>query len=425
MKINRGYSQVIDDQFTLQVATGSSNNIQLLSRILELNILVHGEGVKEYIEDIFVVHPRREDVLWFYIEENSTGKIISCLTMFPLEWKIENLIFPICEMGFVGTLEPYRESGFIGKLNDVYEKAMDERKYVFSVIRGIPYYYRRLGYEFVFPLDDRISFSVEKIPDDELNNLTIRKATCQDMEFINRLYDEFYKQFYVVNKFDKEGFIYRFFKDKYNADRLTTYILEENGQSISYFSIGMSYDNKAYTINVPQLNYPQKIKILQFVKHIHESKNSLDMELHVRHDSEFGKLIFQLGGVALQRYGWQLKIPNLKLFFQSITSIIEQRIQNSIYRDITRNLIISNYRNNIELSLVRGKITKVRQYKGYPNEEECDLRIPGSMLFKLLLGDKSLEEINYIIDDAMVKPSSKMLINIMFPKKVSYPDTYY
>jgi len=36
-----------------------------------------------------------------------------------------------------------------------------------------------------------------------------------------------------------------------------------------------------------------------------------------------------------------------------------------------------------------------------------------------------MEEINYLIDDAIVKPSSKLLIDVMFPKKVSYPDTYY
>jgi hypothetical protein len=132
-----------------------------------------------------------------------------------------------------------------------------------------------------------------------------------------------------------------------------------------------------------------------------------------------------LGGIPISRYGWQLKIPNLALFFQSIKSILELRIKNSIYRDLSRNLIISNYRENIELTFIKGRITDIRLYKGYPDEKECDLRIPGSLLFKLLLSDKSMEEINYIMDDAIVKPSSKLLIDIMFPKKNSYPDTYY
>ncbi len=422
MKIKKGYSEEIDYQFTMRVAMGSRDE---LSRILELNITVHGEHTKTYIENLFLEHPRKEEQLWFYIEENNTNKIVSGLTLLPLEWNIEDLTIMICEMGFVGTLEPHRRRGFIMKLNEIFEKAMAERNYVFSVIRGIPYYYRRFGYEFVFPLDDRIALSRNKIPDDELSNLTIRKANNQDIKLIENLYDEFHEKFYIVNKFDKECFIYRFFREDFNDNRLSTYIIEENGQSVAYFSIGMSYDNKAYTINVPRLTYQQMIKTLQFARELNKNKGTIDIELHVRHDSEFGKFIFQLGGVALHRYGWQLKIPNLELFFKSIKPILERRIKNSIFQVLSKNLIISNYHDNIELNFINGIITELKQYKGYPDEAECDLRIPGSLLFKLLLSDKSMEELNYIIDDAIVKPSSKLLIDVMFPKKSSYPDTYY
>jgi len=187
----------------------------------------------------------------------------------------------------------------------------------------------------------------------------------------------------------------------------------------------MSHDNAAYTINVPQLNYHQMIKILQFVKNIHKNKDNSDIQLHTRHDSEFGKCIFNLGGKPLSRYGWQLKIPNLEVFFNSIKSIIEERIENSIYKDLSRKIIISNYRDTIELNFINGIITEIILIKGYLDPEKCDVSIPGSLLFKLLLSDKSFEEINYLIDDAMVKQSSKLLIDVMFPKMSSYPDTYY
>ena len=425
MKIVQGYSQKIDDQFTLRVATGGIDNMEVLSRILDLNITVHGEETREYIEGLFLEHPRREKVLWLYIEASNTGIIVSGLTLCPLEWNIGDLTIPICEMGFVATLEAYRGRGYIVKLNEIFEKAMAERKYIFSVIRGIPYYYRRFGYEYVFPLDDRITLSSNNIPDKEYKNLKIRRANHQDLNLIQTLYENFHKQFYIVNKFDREGFVFRFFKEDYNANRLSTYILEDSGQPVAYFSIGMSHDNAAYTINVPRLTYQQMIKILQFVNTIHENKNNLGIQLHARQDSEFGKFIFNLGGIPIFRYGWQLKIPNLELFFKSIKSIIEQRIKNSIYKDFSRKIIIGNYRDNIELNFVDGTITKITLIKGYYDPEKCNVSIPGSLLFKLLLSDKTMEEINYLIDDAIVKPSSKLLIDVMFPKKVSYPDTYY
>ena len=425
MKIIQGYSQKIDDQFTLRVATGGIDNKKVLSRILDLNITVHGEEIKEYIEGIFLEHPRREEVLWLYIEANDTRIIVSGLALSPLEWNIGNLTIPICEMGFVSTLEAYRGRGYMVKLNEIFEKVMTERQYLFSVIRGIPYYYRRFGYEYVFPLDDRIALSSNNIPDKEYGNLTIRKANHQDLNPIKKLYDNFHKQYYISNKFDRDGFLFTFFKENYNDNRSSTYIIEDANQPITYFSIGMSHDNVAFTINVPHLTYQQMIKILQFVKNIPENKNNSDMQLHISHDSEIGRFIFNLGGRPLTRYGWQLKIPNLELFFESIKPILEERIKNSIYKDFSREIIISNYRDTIELNFINGTITKITLFKGYYDPEKCDLCIPGSLLFKLLLSDKTMEEINYLIDDAIVKPSSKLLIDVMFPKKVSYPDTYF
>jgi len=425
MKINDGYSQIIDDELTLRVSTGSRDNMEILSRILELNIMVHGERTREYIEGIFLEHPRRGEVLWIYIEENITGKIVSGLALCPLEWKIGEISVPLCEMGFVSTLEAYRGRGYMVKLNEIFEEAMVERKYVFSVIRGIPYYYRRFGYQYVFPLDDRIFISSNNIPDREYSNLKIRKANLQDLELIHTLYENFHKQFFIVNKYNREGFFFRFFKDNYNDNRMSTFIIEDNDQSVAYFSIGMSHDNIAYSVNVPHLNSRQMTKILQYVKTIHRNKINSDIQLHLRHDSEFGKFIFNLGGRPLSRYGWQLKIPNLEVFFKSIKSIIEERIKNSIYKDFSRNVIISNYRDTVELIFTKGLITKITHFKGYFDPEKCDVSIPGSLLNKLVLSDKSMEEINYMIDDAIVKPSSKLLINVMFPKKRSYPDTYY
>jgi hypothetical protein len=72
-----------------------------------------------------------------------------------------------------------------------------------------------------------------------------------------------------------------------------------------------------------------------------------------------------------------------------------------------------------------GKIEAIKIESGYPDAEKCDVRIPGAMLLKLLLGDRTVDEINHIVKDARINPSSKKLIEILFPKVNSIPDTYY
>jgi hypothetical protein len=422
MEIKKGFFQKLGDKFTLRIANDEKDE---LNKLLDLNTTVHGELIREYIEHLYLNHPKKNEMLWFYIENNESNQSISGITLMPLIWKIGGISIPICEMGLVSTLEKYRGMGFIKKMNELYERSMSERGYIMSVIRGIPYYYRRFDYEFAVPLDVRIHLSADKVPLDDLNYILIRKATSKDIAFIKEQYNSFYSQFYIINSFNEEGFIYRFLNDKFDENILSTYILEDHGQSVAYFSIGKSFDNKAFTIITPHLSNLQMIKVLQYVKELNEKSDNSIIPLHVRYDVDFGKFIIQLGGITHQSYGWQIKIMNLKLFFELIKPIIESRIQNSEFKELTRNVVISNYNENIELIFKKGKIIKINMKMGYPDENECDIRIPGALLNKLILSDKTIDEINYIIDDAIVNPSSKMLINVLFPKKISYPDTYY
>lgn len=415
----KGFFTKLDEQFSLGISTDSNEDF---IKILELNVAVHGEEIKEYIKRIYKEHPKKKDILWFYIEDNSTGQILSSITLLPLEWQFEGKLLSVCEMGFVGTLKEYRGNGLISKLNEFYERVMMERGYLLSCLRGIPYYYRRFGYEFVLSLDERFSLSPNQIPSIELSHIDIRKATRKDIGYIENQYNSNSNSFLISNSFDTESFYFKFMNDSFNDNKLSAYIIEENGKPEGYFLIGMSFDNEVYTIITPQLSPPQMIKLLQ---HINEyPKKEKDLNLNVAEFSGFGKYLFSIGKLQ-SNYGWQIKIPNLKQFFESIKDILENRVKKSKFNDLSKTVIISDYKQSIELIFVKGKIEAIKIESGYPDVEKCDVRIPGAMLLKLLLGDRTVDEINYIVKDARINPSSKKLIEILFPKVNSIPDTYY
>lgn len=415
----KGFFTKLDEQFSLGISTDSNEDF---IKILELNVAVHGEEIKEYIKRIYKEHPKKKDILWFYIEDNSTGQILSSITLLPLEWQFEGKLLSVCEMGFVGTLKEYRGNGLISKLNEFYERIMMERGYLLSCLRGIPYYYRRFGYEFVLSLDERFSLSPNQIPSIELSHIDIRKATRKDIGYIENQYNSNSNSFLISNSFDTESFYFKFMNDSFNDNKLSAYIIEENGKPEGYFLIGMSFDNEVYTIITPQLSPPQMIKLLQ---HINEyPKKEKDLNLNVAEFSGFGKYLFSIGKLQ-SNYGWQIKIPNLKQFFESIKDILENRVEKSKFNDLSKTVIISDYKQSIELIFVKGKIEAIKIESGYPDVEKCDVRIPGAMLLKLLLGDRTVDEINYIVKDARINPSSKKLIEILFPKVNSIPDTYY
>jgi len=67
MEYVKGFSSQIDEQFTIKIATDDEDEF---TKILELNVAVHGEPVRNYLSRIFLEHPSRDQFLWFYIEDD-------------------------------------------------------------------------------------------------------------------------------------------------------------------------------------------------------------------------------------------------------------------------------------------------------------------------------------------------------------------
>jgi len=423
MELVKGYKRILNQQFSIHIAENSKK--EEFQQILELNVNVHGESVRDYITYIFLNHPRKEEILFLYIKDLNTNKIVSSISLMPLEWKFGSITIPVCEMGFVGTLDNYRGKELIVELNKLYELVMAERGYTISVLRGIPYYYRKLGYEFAIPLDHRMILSLSKIPMNSLESLKIRKAELDDIDFIMNNYANYYNNYFISNIFDKDCFISRFGNDYYNEFKASTYIIEKGGKSITFFIFGKTYENLGYDIKTLHINRECGIKILQFTKEIACIENPDKVDLAVREDTELTELIYELGGTTYDTYGWQVKIPNLNLYLEKIKPILETRIYNSDFQGLTKDVIISNYKANFFLSFNNGQISTIKMEKGYPKKLRCDLKLPGSILFKLILGDRSFKEIKHIVKDAIVKHESHELIDVLFPKESSYPDTYY
>jgi predicted acetyltransferase len=326
-------------------------------------------------------------------------------------------------MGLVGTLTEYRNRGLIGILNKLYEEIMEQKGYILSVIRGIPYYYRKFGYEFALNLDERILLNKNQIPLKEIDDISIRKATKKDLNFIESIYNNQNEKFFITNRFNQNHFYHKFMNVDFDGNFSSTYIIEVKRKLNSFFSIGLSYDRVGYSLVVPEVNEECMIKIVQFVNRLNKEKDQIVFQ--VNSDTKFFQYIYSIGGKKSLGYGWQIRIPNIKKFLYATSPILERRIERSSYKGLTQDVVISDYKEIFTLIFKNGKIEDIKVIKEYPLQGSCDVQIPNSFLIKLLLSDRTLEEIKYILRDSILKPESEELIKILFPKKPSLPDTYY
>ncbi|TFG17406.1 MAG: GNAT family N-acetyltransferase [Promethearchaeota archaeon] len=422
MPFKKGYRKAIDDRFSIHIAANSEED---LNAILDFNKQVHlEENIQIYIRSIMHKYPRRNDLYWLYIQDNKNKKIVSSLCLSRLDWQIEGIHLPVCEMEFVGTLEAYRRKGFIKILNELYEKLMEKEGYLISVIRGIPYFYRTLGYEYVSSLDERIKIKSSKIPNKKLKKITISSANLNNIALISTKYSQFRDKFYIFNKLNEECFKFKYLNDKFNSKVRSTYIINEDSLTTNYFSLGRSYDNKYYEIVCPDLTMKQANAVLQFIKDIGNYNDNDIIYLSLNKHTSLFNYIKSIGGALFSDYGWQVKIPDIKKFLSCIKEIIEARLEHSEFNNLTKSIKISNYRETIKLEVNKGKVKQIEQIDEFPDSETTDLRIPGGFLYMLLLGDRSYEEINDLIKDAIVDPLSKKIIETLFPKKPSLFESY-
>ena len=83
MTLKKGYSKKINERFTIHIAKGSEEEYE---SFIKLSLKVHKEEILEsYLPRLFYEHPKKEDIVWFYIKDIEKQQIVSMLCLAPLE----------------------------------------------------------------------------------------------------------------------------------------------------------------------------------------------------------------------------------------------------------------------------------------------------------------------------------------------------
>ncbi|MBD3215711.1 MAG: GNAT family N-acetyltransferase [Candidatus Lokiarchaeota archaeon] len=423
--LKKGYRKKIGDNLILRIA---EENEEEIDRIIKLNIQVHGEDLKNYMYRLFRDHPNRKDHIWFYIENEENDRIISSGVLFPEMWDFEGINIPICEMGFVATAEDSRDQGLFSMINRCYEKVMRERGYLLSVIRGVPFFYRRYGYEFAIPLDYGYKISYKNIPESENYDIRIRRALEADIDNLKNLYNQWAEKYSITQKFNTKSFIYKYLNDKYTEFQFRTYVLEEEKEVQAFFCVGGYFGTEHVIMQTSAMTCRQILRMLDFWKNECKKQNNLKENAILilnPPNSELTKFVLSLGAKRENKWRWQIKIPNLKKFFDAIRPLMERRITNSIFQDVDKILKMSNYRENVHICFRNGGIKQIELRKGFPEEPDYDLKVPNSHLTQIILGSKKIQEIESIITDTIYREDWLLFMEKLFPKQDSYCCSYF
>ncbi|WP_430782519.1 GNAT family N-acetyltransferase [Actinoplanes sp. G11-F43] len=136
-------------------------------------------GIAAWTAGLLDGHPTVGPGDFLVAEETGTGRIAASLVELRQEWSLGGVRLPVSVVELVGTWPRDRGNRLTDRLLDVLHQRGDGT--ALHVIEGIPYFYRRFGYEYALANDGAPVIPVAALPAGG-SGRTVRVATVDDAE---------------------------------------------------------------------------------------------------------------------------------------------------------------------------------------------------------------------------------------------------
>src|ERR671921_446157 len=153
-------------------------------------------GVAAFTRDLMSGnHPTCDASDFTVIEDTTTGSIVSSVCLIGQRFSYEGVEMDAGLPELVGTHPDYRRRGLVREQFEVLHRWSSERGHLMQAIAGIPYYYRRFGYEMAVYMGWGRRLYVQDVPgkvskadgEDSPRTYHLRPAAASDARFISDL----------------------------------------------------------------------------------------------------------------------------------------------------------------------------------------------------------------------------------------------
>lgn len=372
------------------------------------------------------------------VEEQATGKVVASLNHISQTWSYEGIPFKVGRPELVGTLPEYRNKRLVQIQFDEIHRWSAERGEMVQAITGIPYYYKRFGYEMGLELGGgRTGFAVmmPALKEGESEPFNIRPAVEADIPFLSILDEQAGKRQLIRCVRDEAIWRYELGgKSERNINRSQYRVIEtQAGELVGYLSHpwfnwdwGLTlfeYELKpgtswlAVTPSVVRYMLATGQEYALRDNQLPEKKNAVAFSFGSAHP------VYEVWRERLPRirptYAWYVRVPDLPGFLRHIAPALEKRIAESLIPGHSGSLRLNLYKTGIKLDFENGKLSAVESYKPQP-ADMGEIGLPDLTVLQLVFGYRSLDELKAAYADVeWNNDENRYLTSVLFPKKPS------
>jgi len=391
-----------------------------IERYVAFNTVVHGQATGITCDHLLRYHPEICGHDFAFVEDEACGEVVSTTCLIPWHCSYEGIILDVAMLEMVVTRPEYRHRGLIRAQMRRFHERVRERGCDLEIIEGIPYYYRQYGYTYC--VDHRASDSLPtwRIPDQDLGEpcpIRLREASPDDSPLLARLYRE---AMATLPLHMLRGEVYwRFLLER---QRFPAYLVEDarDGRVLGYICTNRQDDGRRISVFESAITSSSVgLAVLRQLK----AEGVSEVTIGWPQSGTLVQIGRGLGSVPLPAYQWLLSIPDVAQLLGKVGPVLECRLAASAFASLSADLCLNLYRQGFMLRFREGRLTGVERI-GFVDAsmgaKGGHLNLPPEAFVRLLFGYRSLDELRDAWPDIVVRPESRYLVQVLFPKMASF-----
>jgi predicted N-acetyltransferase YhbS len=350
------------------------------------------------------------------------GETVAALMIIPQTWVLGGVELKVAEMGCVATRPDHRRRGLQRTLNQAFDAYAAQHGFDICALAGIPFFYRQFGYEYAVELDHWTALEAERIPVYD-PSLEARPFTEGDLDAASEMLEAAQSRYLVSSPRTRAVWLMQYRTGRYNGEPFEGVALTAGGDLKAYVRLSVDSPGGALVLREAGLASPAYAEpVLAYLKAACRERGLAKVRSQQSYGDEPTRTMVGLGGVTAAPYAWQVKVVDHLRLFRKLVPLLESRLRGSGYGGLTETMSLNFRRFSVVLTVERGRI------KGVELSDDCRDRAVGLNPYvfpQLLLGHRSLRELEAAYPDVRVRDTHRPILEAMFPRGPGYVHHVY
>jgi hypothetical protein len=374
------------------------------------------------------------------VEEVSTGKIASTATLIPQEWMFAGISFDVGRIELCATAPAFRERGLLRRLIENLRRCSHDNGDLMQAITGIPNLYRRFGYEYALEFGGGRTIKAARIttsPPSTCEDFRVRPATLDDVTALQTIDAHAVQRSCVACVRDRDEWLYEISGRSKTSILHSTVLVVERANAGHATPVGYGVVGSG---GIPSRSLPGGVAAVrrfelaggvswyeathgflrQLAGGIGELEPCEEIRLLLGSEHPAYDAARDLLDAAMMPNAWYLHIPDISAFINHVAPVLETRLASSLLTGHTGELTLGFYPRGLKLLFRDGRISA--ENLPHVATRVADATFPGLTFLQLLVGYRSLSELEHAFPDCRVPRShaARLLLDALFPRSASW-----